>query len=61
MRSPKTTVREIAVAQPAAAPVFEKIGIDYCCAAYRTMAAQSTTRLCSNAYLLMGLKNTRPS
>src|ERR1700742_4443978 len=29
--TPEKTVREIALAEPAAVRVFEKLGIDYCC------------------------------
>lgn len=38
MATPQTTVRDIAIEQPAAIRVFEKYGIDYCCGGRRPLA-----------------------
>ncbi len=38
MTNPQTTVREIALEQPAAIRVFEKFGIDYCCGGRKPLA-----------------------
>lgn len=38
MSTPQTTVREIALDQPAAIRVFEKFGIDYCCGGRKPLA-----------------------
>lgn len=38
MSTPQTTVREIALEQPAAIRVFEKFGIDYCCGGRKPLA-----------------------
>lgn len=38
MTTPQTTVRDIAIEQPASIRVFEKYGIDYCCGGHRPLA-----------------------
>jgi regulator of cell morphogenesis and NO signaling len=38
MSTPETMVRDIALEQPAAIRVFEKLGIDYCCGGRRPLA-----------------------
>lgn len=38
MATPQTTVREIALEQPASIRVFEKFGIDYCCGGRKPLA-----------------------
>lgn len=38
MATPQTTVRDIAIEQPASIRVFEKYGIDYCCGGRRPLA-----------------------
>ncbi len=38
MSTPETTVRDIALEQPAAIRIFEKFGIDYCCGGRKALA-----------------------
>lgn len=38
MSTPQTTVRDIALEQPAAIRIFEKLGIDYCCGGRKPLA-----------------------
>lgn len=38
MNTPQTTVRDIAIEQPASIRVFEKFGIDYCCGGRKPLA-----------------------
>lgn len=38
MATPETTVRDIALEQPASIRVFEKLGIDYCCGGRKPLA-----------------------
>lgn len=38
MATPQTTIRDIAIEQPASIRVFEKYGIDYCCGGRRPLA-----------------------
>ncbi|HUY80607.1 MAG TPA: iron-sulfur cluster repair di-iron protein [Acidobacteriaceae bacterium] len=44
MTTSETTVREIALEQPASIRVFEKFGIDYCCGGRRPLAAACEER-----------------
>lgn len=44
MATPETTVREIALEQPASIRVFEKFGIDYCCGGRRPLSAACEER-----------------
>lgn len=38
MNTPQTTVRDIAIEQPASIRIFEKFGIDYCCGGRKPLA-----------------------
>ncbi len=38
MATPQTTVRDIALEQPASIRVFEHFGIDYCCGGRKPLA-----------------------
>jgi regulator of cell morphogenesis and NO signaling len=44
--SPEQTTREIAIRHPAAIPVFENLGIDYCCGGNKTL-----TEACEKAHV----------
>ncbi len=44
MTTPETTVREIALENPASIRVFEKFGIDYCCGGRRPLTAACEER-----------------
>jgi len=44
MTTPQTTVREIALEQPASIRIFEKFGIDYCCGGRKPLAEACAER-----------------
>ncbi len=57
MATPQTTVREIAIEQPASIRVFEKYGIDYCCGGRRPLAEVCEERAIQVDELLAAIRN----
>jgi regulator of cell morphogenesis and NO signaling len=57
MTTPETTVREIALEQPAAIRVFEKFGIDYCCGGRKPLAQVCQERSLEMDALLAAIEN----
>lgn len=62
MPSTTQTVREIAIHHPTSIPVFEQLGIDYCCGGNKTLtAACATVNLDVNAVLVaLDFASNRP-
>jgi regulator of cell morphogenesis and NO signaling len=56
MTTAETTVREIAVENPAAIRVFEKFGIDYCCGGRKPLAQACEERALETAAVLAAIE-----
>ena len=57
MATPETTVRDIAIEQPASIRVFEKYGIDYCCGGRRPLAQACEERSLQIDDVLAAIEN----
>jgi regulator of cell morphogenesis and NO signaling len=57
MATPETTVRDIAIEQPASIRVFEKYGIDYCCGGRRPLAEACEERSLQMDEVLAAIEN----
>lgn len=57
MTIPKTTVREIALEQPASIRVFEKYGIDYCCGGRKPLSQACAERSLELNTVLTAIEN----
>jgi regulator of cell morphogenesis and NO signaling len=57
----QTSVRDVVVANPSAARVFESLGVDYCCGGDATLAEASTRAAVSLELLLSRLMHAAPS
>jgi len=58
MATPETTVRDIALEQPASIRVFEKYGIDYCCGGRRPLAQVCEEHAIQIDEVLAAIENT---
>ncbi len=61
MATAETTVREIALDQPASIRVFEKLGIDYCCGGRKPLAQACAERSLDLQSVLAALESTDAS
>jgi regulator of cell morphogenesis and NO signaling len=61
MATAETTVREIALDQPASIRVFEKLGIDYCCGGRKPLAQACAERSLDLQSVLAALESTGAS
>ena len=61
MAAAETTVREIALDQPASIRVFERLGIDYCCGGRKPLAQACAERSLDLRSVLAALENTETS
>jgi regulator of cell morphogenesis and NO signaling len=57
MSTPQTTVRDIAVEQPAAIRIFEKFGIDYCCGGRKPLSEACQERSLNVEAVLAAIAN----
>lgn len=63
MNTPQTTVRDIAMGQPASIRIFEKFGIDYCCGGRKPLAEACLERSLDPQEVLAAIEiagETRP-
>lgn len=61
MINPETTVREVALEQPAAIRVFEKFGIDYCCGGRKPLAQACAEHALEPAAVLAAIDDATQS